>query len=109
MEKFKIPITWEVCGEVEIEAETLDEAVERVDFDPDEVVVPEEWEIVEGSVNTNFEMVEILNPGHKLNREPYSSELECDDSEEREARRHLEGIGEGYQEDTEEEGGDEEG
>lgn len=69
MPKFKIPITWEVCGEIEVEAESLDEAVEMVDFDPDEVTVPQEWEIVEGSVNTNYQLVELLNPGHKLSRE----------------------------------------
>ena len=76
MEKFKIPVTWEVCGEVEVEAESLDEAVEMVDFDPDEITVPEKWEIVEGSLNTNYELAEILNPGHKLSEELYPSEID---------------------------------
>ena len=126
MTKFKIPITWEVCGEIEIEAVSLEEAIKAVDFDPDEITVPEEWEIVEGSIIvTDFEMAEVLNPGYKMSEEFPVRELEAKgfgiqekesqkveevcDGEEREARRHLDQLGEGYQEDTEEEGGDEEG
>lgn len=31
MKKFKIPVTWEMSGFVEVEAESLEDAVERFD------------------------------------------------------------------------------
>ena len=122
---FKIPIEWRCYGEVEITAKNLDEAVDEVNLNSDEVILPKDWSLEEGSIEINFEIVEELNPGHKLDEEPPRRELEakdfgiqekesqkageiCDD-EEREARRHLDQLGEGYEQDSEDEGGDEEG
>jgi hypothetical protein len=31
MPKFKLPVTWQVCGEVEVDAATFKEAVEKFD------------------------------------------------------------------------------
>ena len=66
MPKFKIPIEWECYGEVEIEANNLDEAVDEVNLNSDEIVLPEDFDVVEGSIEVNFEVVEELNPGHGL-------------------------------------------
>ena len=125
MTNFKIPINWQSYGIVEIEAESLDEAVDEINLNSDEVILPKDWMLEEGSIEINFEVVEELNPGYKLNEEPQRRELEakdfgikekkplkveevCDD-EEREARRHLDQMGEGYEQDSEDEGSEDEG
>lgn len=125
MPKFIIPIYWRNYGELKVEAETLERAIKRVEIDEDELPLPDNWDLVEGSIEVNYELAEAHNPGHKVNEEPQRAELEakdfgivdkepqkveeiCDD-EEREARRNLAQLGEGYEEDTEEEGGEEEG
>ena len=66
MTKFKIPIEWECYGEVEIEAKSLDEAIDEVNLNSDEIALPEDFDVVEGSIEVNFEVVEELNPGHRL-------------------------------------------
>jgi len=121
MEKYKIPLQWECSGEVEVEAESLDKAIEEVELNSDEIVLPETWEIVEGSVVINYPMIEFMNPDCELKRElvdymadiligsPIEEKEKCGDKEEREARRHLDQLGEGYGEDTEEEMDEEEG
>lgn len=125
MPTFRIPIEWRCYGEVTILAKSLDEAVDEVNLNPDEIVLPENWELEEGSIEVNFETVEELNPGHKMSEEPQRKELEAKDFgiidkellkkeqeklfEEMEARRHLNAMGEGYGEDTEEEMDEDEG
>lgn len=125
MEKFKIPVRWCCHSEIEVKADSLDEAVDMVNLGSDEIVLPQDWDLEEGSIEVNFGAVEDFNPGYKLDEDSQRRELEakdfgiidkgpqkveeiCDD-EEREARRNLAQLGEGYEEDTEEEGGDEEG
>jgi len=108
MPKFKIPIEWKCYGEIKIEAKNLDEAIEEVQLNSDETVLPKDWDLEEGSIDINYELVEELNPGHKINIEEHATrifeeEQEMCSPEEREARRHLEGIGEGYGEETEKE------
>lgn len=49
---FKIPVSWQVCGEIEIEAETLEEAIEIFDKNEDEgfgYSLPTDNDYVEGS------------------------------------------------------------
>ena len=66
MTKFKIPIEWKCYGKVEIEAENLDKAVDEVNLNSDEIALPEDFDVVEGSIEVNFEVVEELNLGHRL-------------------------------------------
>ena len=40
MKTWKIPVTWEVFGTVEIEAESLDEAMQIFDETEDEISLP---------------------------------------------------------------------
>ena len=124
MTKFKIPIYWKNYGEIEVEEETLGRAIRSVELDENDLPLPDNWDLVEGSIEVSYELAEAYNPGHKISDEPPRKELEakdfgiqekepskveevCDD-EERESRRHLGQLGEGYQEDTEEEGGEDE-
>ena len=69
MTKFKIPIEWKCCGEIEVEAETLYRAIRRVEVDEDELPFPNDWDLVEGSIEVNHELSEVYNPGHKLTDE----------------------------------------
>ena len=130
MGKFKIPIYWKNYGEIEVEAETLERAIRRVEVDEDELPLPDNWDLVEGSIEVSYELAEAYNPGHKLDRkffnfddnapilrakdfgivdkEPKKVEQE-ELFEEMEARRHLDQVGEGYEQDAEDEGDDEEG
>lgn len=47
--KWKIPVTWEVCGEIEVEADTLGEAMDEARINSDAYPLPEESEYVDGS------------------------------------------------------------
>lgn len=49
MPKFKLPVTWSVCAEVEVEADSLQDAVDRFDELTDHIPLPESPEYVDGS------------------------------------------------------------
>ena len=52
MEVFRIPVTWEVCDWIEVEAETLEQAIEIFDAkenSDDEYALPTEPEYIDGS------------------------------------------------------------
>lgn len=49
MPKYKIPVTWTVCGLLEVEAEDLDAAIERVRDNPDDFELPGHHDYVDGS------------------------------------------------------------
>ena len=147
MEKFKIPINWMSFTEIIVKAESLDKAVEKIVLEPDSIFLSEkDCELVEGSIEVNYGLTEVSNPGHKLveyekeknewflearirghkigeefereeleakdfgivDKEPQKVEEVCND-EEREARRHLDQLGEGYEQDSEDEDSEEEG
>jgi hypothetical protein len=46
---YKIPVTWEVCSTVEIEANSLDEAIAIFDATEDEIGLPTEPNYVDSS------------------------------------------------------------
>lgn len=46
---FKIPVSWEVSSIVEIEAESLDEAIKIFDETEDEIGLPLDTEYINGS------------------------------------------------------------
>ena len=67
MIKYKIPVSWEVCGMIEVEVEdgvSLEEAIEKaIEQDKnDEISLPES-EYIEGSfkIETDSEYVQIFN------------------------------------------------
>ena len=47
--KIKLPVTWEVCGLVEVEANSIEEAVEYFNQNSSDIELPENPEYVEGS------------------------------------------------------------
>ena len=48
MKTWKIPVSWSVCGQAEIKANTLSEAIEKAKYDPS-VGLPEESEYLDES------------------------------------------------------------
>jgi len=61
MKTYKIAVTWEVCGEIEIKANSLSEALKKAKAD-DTIPLPE-GSYVDGSFEINDEMSEYLNEG----------------------------------------------
>jgi len=58
---YKIPVTWEVYGTVEIEADSLDEAIEIALIDPS-IPLPKESDYVDDSWTVgDREVAEIIN------------------------------------------------
>ena len=49
MKKWKIPVTWEVCGYVYVDADTLVEAMETARDDEGVIPLPTESDYVDGS------------------------------------------------------------
>ena len=60
MKKFKIPVSWEMCGCLEIEAETLQEAVNLAIEKMDEFPLPE-GNYIDSSFKVDAEDAEIYN------------------------------------------------
>lgn len=55
---WKIPVTWEVCGEVDIEANSLEEAVEIFKEKMDEISLPEQSFYVDDSFKLTTDNIE---------------------------------------------------
>lgn len=49
MKKFSIPVTWQVWDKVEVEAETIEEAIEYVKNNVDEIPLGTEPEYIDGT------------------------------------------------------------
>lgn len=47
--KIKLPVTWEVCGLVEVETNSIEEAVEYFNQNSSDIELPENPEYVDGS------------------------------------------------------------
>ena len=58
---FKIPVSWSVFGTVEIEAETLDEAIAIFDATEDEISLPLDNDYIDGSFHREDEETCSLN------------------------------------------------
>lgn len=58
MKTWKIPVTWECYGMVEVEADTLSKAVEYVREDPDDMPLPNDFDYVDGSFGPSVDDVE---------------------------------------------------
>lgn len=49
MAKFKIPVEWSVYGVVEIEADSMEEAVDKFDETIDDIPLPDQSEYIDDS------------------------------------------------------------
>jgi hypothetical protein len=56
---FKIPCSWEVCSVMEVEANSLEEAIQIA---IDDAPLPTDSEYIDGSFSVNNEMLEHFNP-----------------------------------------------
>ncbi len=54
----RVAVTWEMCGYVDIEADTMEEAMEKVKEDMDHIKLPENGEYVGGSFSLSSEDVD---------------------------------------------------
>lgn len=53
MAKFKIPVEWSVYGVVEIEANSIEEAVNKFDETIDDIPLPDQSEYIDDSFKRN--------------------------------------------------------
>ena len=60
MAKFKLPVTWEMYGTVEVEAESLDAAVDYFNENSDYIPLPEESHYVDASFNISCDEISYL-------------------------------------------------
>jgi hypothetical protein len=56
---YKIPVTWECCGVVEVDAPTVEEAIQKVIHDHDDIPLPE-GHYVDGSFSPSTTDIEEL-------------------------------------------------
>jgi hypothetical protein len=62
MKTWKIPVTWEVYGTVNIEAESLDEAIQIFDETEDEMSLPTDSEYIDASFKReDYETIKLNN------------------------------------------------
>ena len=54
----KVAVTWEMCGYVDIDAETMEEAMEKFNNESNHIKLPTNGEYVDGSFQLSSEDVE---------------------------------------------------
>lgn len=59
MKTWKIPVTWEMCGNVVVEAATLEEAMNIARDDDGVIPIPDDSDYVYGSWRLSYEMSDI--------------------------------------------------
>ena len=62
MPKYKVYVEWTVTSIVEVEANSMDDAVNIVQEDSS--LIPERGDYLEGSLDVNYEMSSYLNPSN---------------------------------------------
>ena len=68
MKSWDIPVTWEVYGRVVIEANTLEEAMEKARDDEGVIPLPDENDYVDGSWRVTEEDAEIVRTLYNNNQ-----------------------------------------
>ena len=68
MKSWSIPVTWEVYGRIVIEANTLEEAMEKARDDEGVIPLPDENDYVDGSWRVTEEEVEIVRTLYNNNQ-----------------------------------------
>lgn len=58
--KYKLPVSWEMCGIVEVEADSLEEAVAYFENNSDHIAFPS-GEYVDASFGLNMDSVEDIS------------------------------------------------
>ena len=60
MEKQRIAVTWEMCGYIEVEANSIEEAMNMVKENPDNYNLPIERDYVDGSFGLSTDDVDVM-------------------------------------------------
>ena len=68
MKTWKIPVTWEVCGFVHLEANTLEEAMEQARDEDGVIPLPTESDYVDGSWRVTEEDTETVRELYNDNK-----------------------------------------
>lgn len=55
MKTFKIPVTWESYGVVEIEADSVEQALQIFKETEDDIALPTDWDYVDSSFRLSYE------------------------------------------------------
>ena len=77
MPKWKIPVTWEVCGIVEVERNRLEDAMDYVRNDGDHIKLPRESHYVDVSFDLSMYETECIRQCYN-NNQPDKEEKEND-------------------------------
>ena len=56
----KVAVTWEMCGYVDIDADTMEEAMEKFNNESDYIKLPTNGEYVDGSFQLTSDDVEVM-------------------------------------------------
>lgn len=67
MKKWNIPVSWEVCGIVTIEANTLKEAMDKIRKD-DSIPLPQTSQYVDGSFDLSCNEEEVVREFYNDNK-----------------------------------------
>lgn len=62
----KVPVTWEMCGYVDIKADTMEEAMEIFDNEQDYIKLPDNGEYIDGSFRLSSNDVEEMEAMSEL-------------------------------------------
>ncbi len=57
----KLAVTWEMCGYVDVEADTLEEAMEKFNDECDYIKLPTDGEYVDGSFQLSTQDVDEMD------------------------------------------------
>lgn len=60
MRQIKVAVTWQMCGFVEVEAEDMEEAMEKFENGSDVIPLPSDGEYVDGSFELSSYDVEAM-------------------------------------------------
>lgn len=66
MKTFKIPVSWSVCAEVDIEAETLDDAIEVAKNG--DIPLPLDWSYLDGSWEVDADLADWFEENKEENK-----------------------------------------
>ena len=59
--KIRLPVSWEVCGMVEIEANTINEAMDIFEKTQDHIPLPNDFDYVDGSFDLTTKEPEVIH------------------------------------------------
>ena len=69
MKEYKVPVDWQVYGEIYVTARSLEEAIERIEND-DETPFPTDYYNVDSSLEVNYDQAQVNYPDEEIGNEP---------------------------------------